>query len=177
MAPKIFAAATVALALATPALAQTQERIAQVPATGARVQEGAAVATAKTFTSSEEVQRLIAHAREIHKAEPTIIQPILSLAPYRASLEYRTATGPAAVHEKEAELFYVIDGSGTLTTGGKLKDEKRTNPTNLSGTGIDGGMSRTVSKGDFLIVPEGAPHQYSDIKGELILMSLHVPRG
>jgi mannose-6-phosphate isomerase-like protein (cupin superfamily) len=154
-------------ALAAPALAQPPQR----------VPEGAAVVTAKTFTSSAEVQQLIAHAREIHKAEPTIVQPILSLAPYRASLEYRTATGPAAVHEKEAELFYVIDGSGTLTTGGKLKDEKRTNPTNLSGTGIDGGMSRTVSKGDFLIVPEGAPHQYSDIKGELILMSLHVPRG
>ena len=114
------------------------------------------------------VQRLIANARKIHKAEPTIIQPILSLAPYRASLEYRTATGPAAVHEKEAELFYVIEGSGTLTTGGKLTDEKRQNPTNLGGTGIDGGQSRTVSKGDFLIVPEGSPHQYSDIKGELI---------
>ena len=131
----------------------------------------------KIFTTSADVQALIANARKIHKAEPTITQPILSLAPYRASLEYRTATGPAAVHEKEAELFYVIEGSGTLTTGGKLKDEKRQNPTNLGGTGIDGGQSRTVSKGDFIIVPEGAPHQYTDIKGELILMSLHVPRG
>ncbi|HEY4030053.1 MAG TPA: cupin domain-containing protein [Caulobacteraceae bacterium] len=131
----------------------------------------------KTFTSSAEVQQLIAHARQIHKNEPTIVQPILSLAPYRASLEYRTSTGPAAVHEKEAELFYVIEGSGTLTTGGKLKDEKRSNPTNLSGTGIEGGQSRTVSKGDFLVVPQGSPHQYTDIKGELILMSLHVPRG
>jgi mannose-6-phosphate isomerase-like protein (cupin superfamily) len=158
---KTLAAATTALVLITaPAMAQAP-----------------AAPEMKTFTSSAEVQALIANARKIHKAEPTIIQPILSLAPYRASLEYRTATGPAAVHEKEAELFYVIDGSGTLTTGGKLKDEKRTNPTNLSGTGIDGGQSRTVSKGDFLIVPEGAPHQYSDIKGELILMSLHVPRG
>jgi mannose-6-phosphate isomerase-like protein (cupin superfamily) len=153
------AAAALAL-LAAPALAQA-------PAAPAM----------KTFTASAEVQQLIAHARETHKTEPTIVQPILSLAPYRASLEYRTATGPAAVHEKEAELFYVIEGSGTLTTGGKLKDEKRQNPTNLQGSGIDGGMSRTVSKGDFLIVPEGAPHQYSDIKGELILMSLHVPRG
>jgi hypothetical protein len=26
-------------------------------------------------------------------------------------------------------------------------------------------------------VPENTPHQYLDIKGELILMSLHVPRG
>ena len=81
------------------------------------------------------------------------------------------------MHEKEAELFYVIDGTGTLVTGGKLKDEKRTNPTNLSGTGIDGGQSRVVAKGDFIIVPENTPHQYVDIKGELILMSLHVPRG
>jgi mannose-6-phosphate isomerase-like protein (cupin superfamily) len=159
-------AAALALIGAGPALAQA-----------GRVPEPAAVATAKTFTSSQEVQRLIAHAREIHKSEPTIVQPLLSLAPYRANLEYRTATGPAAVHEKEAELFYVIEGSGTLTTGGKLKDEKRQNPSNLQGSGIDGGQSRTVSKGDVLIVPEGSPHQYSDIKGELILMSLHVPRG
>jgi mannose-6-phosphate isomerase-like protein (cupin superfamily) len=155
-----------AFALAAPALAQPP---GQAP-------EGAAVATAKTFASSQEVQRLIAHAREIHKAEPTLIQPLLSLAPYRANLEYRTATGPAAVHEKEAELFYVIEGSGVLTTGGKLKDEKRQNPTNLQGSGITGGQGRTVAKGDFLIVPEGSPHQYSGIKGELILMSIHVPR-
>lgn len=159
--------ATGAAALALTALAQAAPAQAQAPAP----------VQVATYTSSAEVQKLIAHARETHKTEPTIIQPILSLAPYRANLEYRTATGPAAVHEKEAELFYVIEGSGTLTTGGKLKDEKRTNPTNLSGSGIDGGQSRTVSKGDFLIVPEGSPHQYTDIKGELILMSLHVPRG
>ena len=155
----LIAAAAAAL-LAAPALAQAP-----------------AAPQMKTYTASAEVQQLIAHAREIHKTEPTIIQPLLSLAPYRANLEYRTATGPAAVHEKEAELFYVIEGSGTLTTGGKLKDEKRQNPTNLQGSGIDGGESRAVSKGDFLIVPEGSPHQYTDIKGELILMSIHVPRG
>jgi mannose-6-phosphate isomerase-like protein (cupin superfamily) len=131
----------------------------------------------KIFTSSAEVQAQIAGVRKIHKDEPTISRPILSLAPYRASLEYRTATGPAAVHEKEAEMFYVIEGTGTLTTGGKLKDEKRQNTTNLGGTGIEGGVSRMVSRGDFIIVPEGTPHQYTDIKGELILMSLHVPRG
>ncbi len=158
---KTLAAAAAAVTfLAAPALAQAP-----------------AAPEMKTFTSSAEVQALIAHARQIHRAEPTIIQPILSLQPYRASLEYRTAVGPAAVHEKEAELFYVIDGTGTLVTGGKLKDEKRSNPTNLSGSGIDGGQSRIVAKGDFIIVPENTPHQYVDIKGELILMSLHVPRG
>jgi mannose-6-phosphate isomerase-like protein (cupin superfamily) len=157
---KILPLAAVIAALATASLAQA-------PAAPAM----------KTYASSADVQALIAHARQIHKNEPTIIQPILSLAPYRASLEYRTATGPAAVHEKEAEIFYVIEGSGTLTTGGKLVDEKRQNATNLGGSGITGGEARTVAKGDFIIVPENTPHQYTGIKGELILMSMHVPRG
>jgi mannose-6-phosphate isomerase-like protein (cupin superfamily) len=157
---KTLALAAAIGALAIPALAQAP-----------------AAPDLKTYASSADVQALIAHARQIHKAEPTLIQTILSLAPYRANLEYRTATGPAAVHEKEAEMFYVIDGSGTLTTGGKLTEEKRTNPTNLSGAGIEGGQSRTVAKGDFIIVPENTPHQYTGIKGELILMSIHMPRG
>ena len=131
----------------------------------------------KTYASSADVQALIAKARKEHTNQPTDAETILSLAPYRIALEYRTAVGPAAVHEKEAELFYVIEGTATFTTGGKLKEEKRTNATNLTGSGIEGGQSRTVAKGDFYIVPEGSPHQYTDIKGELILMSLHVPRG
>jgi len=131
----------------------------------------------KTFTSSAEVQAMIAEVRKAHKTEPTLARTLLSLAPIRAALEYRTATGPAAVHEKEAEMFYVIEGSGTLTTGGKLTEEKRTNATNLTGAGIDGGQARTVAKGDFIIVPENTPHQYTGIKGELILMSIHIPRG
>jgi mannose-6-phosphate isomerase-like protein (cupin superfamily) len=131
----------------------------------------------KTYASSVDVQALIAKARKEHTNQPTVAETILSLAPYRIALEYRTAVGPAAVHEKEAELFYVIEGTATFTTGGKLKEEKRANATNLTGSGVESGQSRTVAKGDFYIVPEGSPHQYTDIKGELILMSLHIPRG
>ena len=74
-------------------------------------------------------------------------------------------------------MFYVIDGSGTLMTGGKLVNEKRTNDANLTGTAIEGGKSQPVGKGDFFIVPEKTPHWFSEIKGTLILMSFHVPRG
>jgi mannose-6-phosphate isomerase-like protein (cupin superfamily) len=70
----------------------------------------------------------------------------------------------------------VIDGSGTLVTGGKLVGETRTNADNLSGTAIEGGQTQAVSKGDFFIVPENTPHWFSKINGALVLMSLHVPR-
>ena len=56
-------------------------------------------------------------------------EPILRLAPYNASLEYRAAVGPAAIHEKDAEFFYVIDGTATMMTGGKLTKRNATAPT------------------------------------------------
>jgi quercetin dioxygenase-like cupin family protein len=61
-------------------------------------------------------------------------------------------------------------------TGGKLANEKRTNAANLTGTGIEGGKSQAVAKGDFVIVPENTPHWFSAINGTIVLMSLHVPR-
>jgi mannose-6-phosphate isomerase-like protein (cupin superfamily) len=131
----------------------------------------------KTYSSAADVKALIAKAKADHKpGQPTTIETILNLAPYQAHLEYRTGVGPAAVHEKEAEMFYVIEGSATLTTGGKLKDEKRTNAANLTGTGIEGGESKQVAKGDFVIVPENTPHWFSKINGTIVLMSIHVPR-
>jgi len=137
----------------------------------------APAAPTKTYASAADVAALLAKAKADHKdGQPLVAEPILRLAPYGANLEYRTAVGPAAVHEKEAELFYVIDGSGTLTTGGKLANEKRTNAENLTGTGIEGGKSQAVAKGDFVIVPENTPHWFSAINGTIVLMSLHVPR-
>ncbi len=152
------------------AVAMSQHALAQAGG-------GSRSAAMKAFTSSSEIQAMIAKARSERKEnQPLVSYPILQLAPYRASLEYRASVGPAAVHEKEAELFYVIDGSATLITGGKLVQEKRTNAENLSGTGIEGGNSQAVAKGDFFIVPENTPHWFSSINGTIVLMSLHVPR-
>jgi mannose-6-phosphate isomerase-like protein (cupin superfamily) len=84
--------------------------------------------------------------------------------------------GTAAVHETDAEVFYVIDGAATMVTGGKLVNETRRDPTNLVGSAIDGGTPRNVAKGDFIIVPEKTPHWFSAIDKTLVLMTLHVPR-
>lgn len=131
----------------------------------------------KTFSSSADVAALIAKAKSERKGDaPIVTERILQLAPYNANLEYRGAVGPAAIHEKEAEIFYVIDGSATMVTGGKLVKESRTNAENLTGTGIEGGTPRTIAKGDFIVVPENTAHWFSAINGALVLMSLHVPR-
>jgi mannose-6-phosphate isomerase-like protein (cupin superfamily) len=144
-------------------------------AAAAMAQQASAPAM-KEYASSSEVASMLAKAKSIRKQDqPVVSQRIIGLAPYSANLEYRPAVGPATVHEKEAEIFYVVDGSATLVTGGKLVNEKRTNAENLAGTAIEGGSTRKVAKGDFFVVPEDTPHWFSPIDGELVLMSLHVP--
>jgi mannose-6-phosphate isomerase-like protein (cupin superfamily) len=148
-----------------------------VMSSSASAQQPAAPAAAagKTMVSAADVTALIAKAKAERKDQPIIAQSLLQLAPYNVSLEYRASVGNAAVHETEAELFYVVDGSATLMTGGKLTGEKRTNPENLTGTGIEGGESRHVAKGDFVMVPDHTPHWFSKIDGTVVLMSLHLP--
>jgi mannose-6-phosphate isomerase-like protein (cupin superfamily) len=132
----------------------------------------------KLFAGSADVVAMMAKAKAERKPDQAnFVQPIVQLAPYTANLEYRAAgvNAPASVHEREAEMFYVVDGSGTLVTGGKLREEKRTNAENLAGTGIDGGMSRKLTKGDWVMVPEKTAHWFTQIDGTLVLMSIHLP--
>ena len=137
----------------------------------------ASAAPGRTMVSAADVAALIAKAKVDRKdTQALLAQSMIRLDPYNVSLEYRAAVANAAVHETEAELFYVIDGSATLVTGGKLKNESRTNAANLTGSGIDGGQSRHVAKGDFIMVPDGVPHWFSAIDGTVVLMSLHLPR-
>ena len=132
----------------------------------------------KTFTSSAEVQQLIAKAKVDRKGDaPTTSEPILSLAPYRANLEYRPIPGPAAIHDTEDEVMFVIDGAGTITLGGQMVNPTRSNPTNQSAASISGGTDQKLTEGDFLIVPHGTPHQITAVPGApLVLMTLHVPQ-
>jgi mannose-6-phosphate isomerase-like protein (cupin superfamily) len=130
----------------------------------------------QTFASAADVNALIAKAKSQRKEnQPTVAEPILELGGYDGHLEYRASVGNAALHEDEAELFYVIDGSATITTGGKLTNEKRTDAANLSGTAIEGGTPRKIAKGDWILVPENTPHWFSPINGVLVLYSMHVP--
>jgi mannose-6-phosphate isomerase-like protein (cupin superfamily) len=130
----------------------------------------------KTLASSADIQAMIAKVKAM-PPKPLISQPIVGTGAYRASLEYRSGPpAPAAIHDTEAELMVVVDGSGTLTTGGTLVDGTRSNPTNQAGSSIQGGTPNHLVKGDMTIVPAGVPHQIAGDSGSaIVLMTFHVP--
>ena len=135
---------------------------------------------AKTFSSSADVAAMVAKAKNERKPDqPNYIQQILQADPYNVNLEYRVQgidTNPN-IHEVEAEMIYVVDGAGVLTVGGKLKDEKRVNSKNLTGTKLDGVTPRRIAKGDYVLIPENTAHSFTRVEGALVIMSIHIPRG
>ena len=149
--------------------------LATTAATAALAQQAAP--PMQTFMNNKEVMGLVDKAKADRKGDaPLVAEPILLLAPYKAQLEYRPATAPAAVHEKDNELMVVLEGTGNIVTGGKLVDEKRVNSANLSGPSIADGHSQAVVKGDTIIVPANTPHQVIPTGGApIVLMTLHVP--
>jgi mannose-6-phosphate isomerase-like protein (cupin superfamily) len=146
--------------------------VAQRGGGAAQAQQPPSITETKIVTAAD-VAALVAGTPKDRNGNANMIR----LAPYSVNMEHRIMSQAASLHETEAELFYVIDGAGTVVTGGKLTGEQRTNPENLTGTGIEGGVSKRVSKGDWILVPAGAPHQYPAVEaGGLTLMSLHLPR-
>jgi mannose-6-phosphate isomerase-like protein (cupin superfamily) len=129
------------------------------------------------FMNDKDITSLIDKAKADRKGDaPVTAEPILLLAPYKAQLEYRPGNAPAALHEKDAELMVVLQGTGTIVTEGKLVDEKRVNANNLTGSSIAEGNSHTVAKGDMILIPANTPHQVTPTGGApIVLMTLHVP--
>lgn len=127
----------------------------------------------KLFASDAEVQSLLAKLRAEHKVGSTD-EIIVSVGPYPIELEYRTAATPPGLHKAQAELIYVAAGGCTLVTGGTLVNAKDKGA-NMSGTAIKGGQAQKLSKGDYALVPSNTPHWYTDVRGELAIVTMHMP--
>ncbi|HUR36045.1 MAG TPA: hypothetical protein VM032_19720 [Vicinamibacterales bacterium] len=82
--------------------------------------------------------------------------------------------GDAIAHEtRGSEVYYILEGGGTLVTGGKIMNPKPV-PANRSagprGEKIEGGVTRHVSKGDLIIIPGRTPHWWSSLDGDINYM-------
>ena len=77
--------------------------------------------------------------------------------------------GGANLHEvNTTEIYYMVEGVATLVTGGTLAEPTSTpNGTSVRGNGIDGGISRRITKGDVVIIPGYTPHWWSELETDI----------
>ena len=76
---------------------------------------------------------------------------------------HRTGPGTVELHEKETDVFYVVEGEATFVTGGTMVGGKVTKPGQQAGTDIKGGQSRHLSQGDVVVIPAGIPHWFKEV--------------
>jgi len=93
--------------------------------------------------------------------------PLLETPGYKVHASRRVEPGQAEIHTLDTDVIYVVDGSATLVTGGKVTDTKEIAPNEIRGTKIEGGQDHQITKGEVIIIPNGVPHQFTAVSGEL----------
>ena len=74
-------------------------------------------------------------------------------------ISLRKQSGAAEVHQKYADVFFVVRGRATLVTGGTVVNLTTASPGDIRGTSIEGGAQITLNKGDIVHIPANVPHQ------------------
>ena len=80
---------------------------------------------------------------------------------------HRDKPGQVEVHDKEMDVIYVVDGTATFVTGGKIVGAKSSRPDQWLGTDITGGTTQKLVKGDVIVVPAGTPHWFKEVPGPI----------
>ena len=75
---------------------------------------------------------------------------------YRVAIVHRDKAAGALAHPGNTELFYIVEGAGTVITGGTLVPAANGKPASITN-----GVSQRVGVGDVVIIPAGSPHWFS----------------
>jgi mannose-6-phosphate isomerase-like protein (cupin superfamily) len=125
-----------------------------------------------TFVTHSDIQAFLKALPQDAVSDKTIRS--VDVGGYRVSvwavLRPKGLAQDANLHQtKVSEIYYMLEGSGTLVTGGSMPGAKPMAPgsTNLQSKTIQGGESRRVGPGDVVIIPGHVPHQWSSQDGTL----------
>jgi hypothetical protein len=132
----------------------------------------------------------IVHRGSTRNAKPPAAAPAganAAAAPAAACGEaMATVTGSPGggiAHDHQTETYIIVSGSGTMITGGKIVNGRKSAPdspvtTTLNGPSCSGAIAgtdvvtRVVKTGDIIIIPAGVPHGWSDIPDHVDYLSV-----
>jgi glc operon protein GlcG len=135
------------------ASAQQDEELAIAGAGALSMTNGTALTSAVTFMDSRTVAAAFVKG-----------QPLVENNQYKVHASHRDGPGKAEVHEHETDIIYVLEGMATFVTGGQVVAGQTISPGEVRGAAIAGGETRKLVKGDVIIVPQGVPHWFKDLK-------------
>jgi mannose-6-phosphate isomerase-like protein (cupin superfamily) len=137
---------------------------------------GAQAAGPSGFASGADVQIQLREMLAAMKPDQGFMwRPLVRDGATVAAIEIWKKPGRPAVHPAEAEYAIVLEGAGTLVSGGTMADPKAKNATLIEGSQIEGGVTRTLGPGDVILIPAGVPHWFGITGDRLVLLGLKLP--
>ncbi len=147
-----------------------------VPLTPGAAQTAPNAVDPTAFASGQEIRAQVAAMRAEMKPDQGFMwRPLVGDGPRVAAIEIWKKPGRPAVHPAEAEYAIVLEGAGTLVSGGTLVAPETRQKGLVEGTEIKGGTTRTLGPGDVLLVPAGVPHWFGITGDRLVLLGMKLP--
>jgi mannose-6-phosphate isomerase-like protein (cupin superfamily) len=126
-----------------------------------------------TIITAGEVETTLKQSKEKNVVDTPIKSTPIQGGTSTVAMLYRTqAETSALIHDHVTEIYQVMEGSGTLITGGRLEEPRENDLTRL-GAGMShtgkhvGGESRHVGPKDVIVVPAGMAHRFSQLDGPI----------
>ena len=93
---------------------------------------------------------------------------------YMVHTSRRDKPGLAEIHTLDTDIIYVMEGTATIVTGGTAVEAKEIAPNEIRGSRIEGGVTRQLSKGQVIIVPNNTAHWFKEVNGEFLYYTIKV---
>jgi hypothetical protein len=94
--------------------------------------------------------------------------PLIEVGDYKIHASRREGPGMVEIHTRDTDIAYVIHGSATLVTGGTAVSVKDVAAEELRGTAIQGGETRQLEVGDVVVIPNGVPHWFREVRAPFL---------
>lgn len=95
-------------------------------------------------------------------------KPMIEVGDYKIHASRREGPGLVEVHTRDTDIAYVLQGSATLVTGGTAVGLKEIGNEEFRGSAIQGGETRQLNPGDVVVIPNGTPHWFKEVKAPFL---------
>jgi mannose-6-phosphate isomerase-like protein (cupin superfamily) len=95
-------------------------------------------------------------------------------AAYQVLTARRDGPGEVEVHALDTDIIYVIKGTATFVTGGKVVDARNTAPNEVRGKSSQGGTPHHLGPEDIIIIPHGVPHWFEAVQPPFLYLVIKV---
>ena len=99
---------------------------------------------------------------------------LLDTARYKLDAGRRVEPGDVEFHRDVVDVMHVVQGTAIVVTGGEMRNAREVAPGEMRAEAVDGGTPHELREGDVLAIPNGVPHQFTQVSDPFLYFVVKV---